>query len=392
MQLEPETPHPSFPATDGDPPRVSQADRTAAARILDTSANRCAEGLRIIEDQLRFRWGDKFLVQEIKSIRHALVACLDMAVPQRRRFTARDTLGDVGTAISTPQEMRRDTMREVLVASFSRAQQAARSMEEHLKLFDAQAAAHAERIRYKLYTLQKSAMTMAYSRHALQKIRIYAVVDGGNSLDAFDSYIGRLMEAGVDAIQLREKRLPDRDLLPRAEALRNQAASQGVLFVMNDRPDLAVLSSADGVHLGQDDMSVVDARRIVGEDCWIGCSTHSVEQAEKAVLDGADYIGVGPVFRSQTKAFQQFLGTDLLSQVCHQTGLPCFAIGGVGPGNIDQVARCGARRVAVANALAPDVDDLQAVVDQLRAALIRNESTVDAESACTGPRSEPVAE
>src|SRR4029077_19302983 len=125
----------------------------------------------------------------------------------------------------------------------------------------------------------------------------------------------------------------------------------GALFIMNDRPDLAVLTNADGVHVGQEELSVREARRIVGPSRLVGVSTHTIEQARQAVLDGADYIGVGPVFSSTTKSFVQLAGLEYVSQVAAEITLPAYAIGGIGGENIDEVLAAGASRVAVSGAI-----------------------------------------
>jgi thiamine-phosphate pyrophosphorylase len=124
-----------------------------------------------------------------------------------------------------------------------------------------------------------------------------------------------------------------------------------LLFVMNDRADLAALSDADGVHVGQDELSVNDARTIVGPKALIGVSTHSIEQARQAVIDGANYIGVGPTFPSSTKSFDTFAGLDLLRSVAAEISLPAFAIGGITRENLPQVQAAGINRVAVTGAV-----------------------------------------
>ncbi len=120
---------------------------------------------------------------------------------------------------------------------------------------------------------------------------------------------------------------------------------------MNDRPDLAVLSAADGVHVGQDELSVKDARAIVGPHALIGVSTHNIEQARRAVLDGADYIGVGPTFPSDTKKFESFAGLDFVRAVVAEIALPAFAIGGITLDNVSQVISAGLSRIALSGAI-----------------------------------------
>jgi thiamine-phosphate pyrophosphorylase len=134
---------------------------------------------------------------------------------------------------------------------------------------------------------------------------------------------------------------------------------------MNDRPDIARLVEADGVHLGQDDLPVKEARRIVGPDALIGVSTHNLEQLRQAVLDGASYIGVGPTFVSGTKEFGELAGVDFVRLAAAETTLPAFVIGGVSLGTIDAAVSAGARRAAVSQAIG-QAEDPRAVAQALR--------------------------
>ena len=142
----------------------------------------------------------------------------------------------------------------------------------------------------------------------------------------------------------------------------------GALFLLNDRPDLARLAEADGVHLGQDDLPVKEARRILGPDALIGVSTHDLDQVRRAVLDGASYLGVGPTFPSGTKVFTEFAGLEFVRQVAAETSLPAFVIGGVNPDTVGAAVTAGARRVAVSEAVCAS-DDPRAAAAALVQAL-----------------------
>jgi thiamine-phosphate pyrophosphorylase len=166
-----------------------------------------------------------------------------------------------------------------------------------------------------------------------------------------DRTIAEAASGGVDIVQLREKDLSDRQLLERARQVRRWTREAGVLFFMNDRPDIARLAEADGVHLGQDDLPVSAARRVLGPDALIGVSTHSLPQLRQAVLDGASYVGVGPAFHSATKDFPELAGLDYVRDALAATSLPAFAIGGINATNVDQVVAAGGRRVAVSQAI-----------------------------------------
>jgi thiamine-phosphate pyrophosphorylase len=152
-------------------------------------------------------------------------------------------------------------------------------------------------------------------------------------------------------IQLRDKLLDDRALLGRARQLRQLTKGTATLAMINDRADVAAAVAADGVHLGQDDLPVKDARVIVGTQMLIGVSTHNIEQARKAVLEGANYLGAGPTFASHTKAFEDFPGLKYLTQVAAETHLPTFAIGGISAANVSEVLASGVNRVAVSGAI-----------------------------------------
>src|SRR5207244_6391606 len=138
--------------------------------------------------------------------------------------------------------------------------------------------------------------------------RRYVLITGAQCAAAIDWTIQEAAAGGAQIIQLREKQKTDRDLLERARRVREWTRKAGVLFIMNDRPDVARLVEADGVHVGQDELGVKDARRILGAGPLIGVSTHSIDQVRQAVLDGASYIGVGPTFPGSTKSFAEFPG------------------------------------------------------------------------------------
>ncbi|HYV36323.1 MAG TPA: thiamine phosphate synthase, partial [Gemmataceae bacterium] len=133
--------------------------------------------------------------------------------------------------------------------------------------------------------------------------------------------------------------------------VREVTRKAGVVFILNDRPDLARLAEADGVHLGQDDLPIREARRIVGPDALIGVSTHRLDQVRQAVLDGASYIGIGPTFPSSTKNFPQLAGLDFIREATAETTLPAFAIGGITAENALAVKAAGARAIAVSSAV-----------------------------------------
>lgn len=327
----------------------------ALLRILDVNANRASEGLRVVEEYARFVLEDAHLARMLKQLRHDLASVIK-ANFSGLLITARDSQHDVGTQIETTQEYHRPALLEIALANQKRAEQALRCLEEFLKPVSPDAARLVEQMRYRAYTVARAISATAASLTKLHSARLYVLLDGGLSETDFAERASQLIAAGVDVLQLRDKRLPDRVLLARARQLRALCIGSNTLFVMNDRPDLALLAHADGVHVGQDELTVKDARQIVGTNVLIGVSTHTIEQARAAVLDGADYIGCGPTFPSATKSFAQFSGLAFLRQVAAEIRLPAFAIGGITRSNLPSVLATGFHRVAVSQAIASASD------------------------------------
>lgn len=319
-------------------------------RILDASLNRAGEGLRVVEDYLRMVLGDGHLARLAKQLRHDL-ADAARTIDAVQRHASRDTLGDVGTTNATDRETVRSNAADVAAANFRRTAEALRTIEEYGKLIDRALAADCEQLRYRLYTLEKATCLTSDAIAQLSAVRLYVLVDGRKSETEITELITSLVAAGVGAIQLRDKSLDDRELLNCSRALVSTTRSSSTLAIINDRPDIATATRADGVHLGQDDMPVAAARKVVGPRMLIGVSTHCIEQARQAVLDGANYLGAGPTFASTTKDFAHFPGLDFLRQVADEISLPTFAIGGITADNLPDVLATGIKRVAVAGAV-----------------------------------------
>lgn len=320
---------------------------SALYRILDANFNRCQEGLRVLEEIARFGQDHPTLSAALKSLRHQLVHCF----PEQwlTRFQAmRDVQGDVGRRVQASDEYQRADFNGLFAANASRIKQSLRALEEFSKPLDAEVAMKLEAVRYEFYRCESLASLARVATQRLENAQIYVLTEGMESDAEFESWIQRLMETPPDVIQLRDKTLGDREVLQRGKVLRRLTQETNTLMVMNDRPDLARLCDADGVHVGQEELPVEAVRRIVGPDMLIGVSTHAVEQAHAAIQDGAQYLGAGPTFMSQTKSFREFPGLPYLRSVAAITDVPIFAIGGIDLKNVDQVLQSGIRRFAVA--------------------------------------------
>ncbi len=338
-------------------------------RVLDATSNRASEGLRVVEDYVRFILEDRFLTNQLKTIRHELAGAV-RTIPASERLAMRDTRHDVGTTLSTPSEKVRADAGEVFLANLKRAQESVRSLEEWSKAatelaFPGLLSDRFEQIRYQLYSLEKSIFNVQSSCERLKETRLYVLIAGEKNNLAFTQQVKRLVAAGVDALQLRDKNLNDRELLERAKILVEHTKGKAVLSLINDRVDLAAASQADGVHLGQDELPVQAARNILGPHKLIGVSTHHLAQTKAAVLDGANYIGCGPTFSSTTKSFETFAGLKFLREVAVETKLPAFAIGGIHLQNLKSVLETGFNRVAV-SATIHQAEDLQSEVQKFQ--------------------------
>ncbi len=185
-----------------------------------------------------------------------------------------------------------------------------------------------------------------------EALRLYAVTDrawlGNRSLA---SVVEESLKGGVTMLQLREKGLPKSGIKKEALELKKICKRYGVPFIINDDVGLAVETEADGVHIGQNDMSAYEARKLMGTGKIVGVSAHSVEEALRAEEAGADYLGVGAVFRTATKDDAAVLGAGMIKAVCDSVKLPCVAIGGITRENILRLSGTGLSGVAVVSAL-----------------------------------------
>ena len=188
----------------------------------------------------------------------------------------------------------------------------------------------------------------------LERSRLYLVCEARPGGHEPEEILRPALRAGVDIVQLRDKSGDEGDLVEAGRIFRRLCDAYDALFIVNDQPELAIACAADGVHLGQDDASPADARRVMGQDALIGRSTHSVQQIEAA--DDVDYIAVGPVHRTPTKPEYEPVGLELVRQAAERATVPFFAIGGIDPGNVDDVLAAGAGRIAVVRAIR-DADD-----------------------------------
>jgi thiamine-phosphate pyrophosphorylase len=191
----------------------------------------------------------------------------------------------------------------------------------------------------------------------LSRCRLYAILDLGYvEISAAPRMAEALLNGGIDLLQLRAKNFQEREIEKLGHELRAITTRHAVPLIINDHPEIAHAVGAAGVHLGQDDMPIVEARKIVGSDCAVGRSTHSVDQAIRAFYEGADYIGFGPLFATPTKPDYPPIGLTEIGKVHEAVRIPIFCIGGIKLDNLPNVIEAGAQRVVIVSGLLQATD------------------------------------
>lgn len=206
---------------------------------------------------------------------------------------------------------------------------------------------------------------------SLNQCYLYGILDSGYCApENMGTMLEHMIAGGIDIVQLRAKGMEADRIAELARDLHPISKAAGVPFIINDHPSLAGVTDVEGIHVGVEDMSVAEARRLAGRSCWIGKSSHSVAQAQEGAGQGADYLGFGPLFATPTKPDYMPIGTDDIRGVYQTVRIPVFCIGGIKRENLPQVRAAGAQRVVIVSGilLAADVPAYtRACVDQMTA-------------------------
>jgi thiamine-phosphate pyrophosphorylase len=331
-------------------------------RIIDANLNRAGEGLHLLEELARMVLNDAALTQQLKAIRHAILKG-DLAFNQQL-IQSRDSESDVGFDIEVAEDKDRE-LPTALVANARRVQEALRILEEMAKVPGTTPELDADKFkqaRFALYTIEQELLARLTRQDKKSRlVGLYAIIDS--------QFLGKrphikvaeeLIKGGASTIQLRDKLAPKVELLPITQKLQKLCAEKGVLFIVNDYLDIALACGADGLHLGQEDLPVSIARRLLPMGMILGGSVNTVEQAKNAEADGADYIAVGSMYPTTSKEKPKVVGVGRLKQVRGAVSLPLVAIGGINKDNANEVAANGADAVAVISALLGAKDIAQA--------------------------------
>jgi thiamine-phosphate pyrophosphorylase len=322
-------------------------------RIIDANLNRAGEGLHLLEELARLMLNDAELTRQLKAMRHNILRG-DLAF-NKALIQSRNSAGDVGLDIEAPGEGGRE-LPIIVVANARRVQEALRILEEMTKVPGTTPRLDPEKFkkaRFDLYTIEQKLLSRLLRRDKTGGLTgLYAIIDSQalgkrSHLEVAEE----LIRGGASAIQLRHKLDSKDELLDIAQRLKNLCSAHGVLFIVNDHLDIALAVAADGLHLGQEDLPVRVARRLLPIDMIVGVSVNTLKQAKAAEAAGADYIAVGSIYPTSSKETAKVVGLERLRRIGGSVSLPLIAIGGINKDNAAQVAAAGADGVAVIRAI-----------------------------------------
>jgi thiamine-phosphate pyrophosphorylase len=332
----------------------SEALSYQTLRIIDANLNRIGEGLRLLEDLARLLLNDATLTQQLKTMRHELVTS-DWSFNQQL-LQSRDSESDVGINIEAPEQAKQRELPIMVVANARRVQEALRTLEELAKIPDTTPKLDSEKFkqaRFNLYAIERTLLSKLLRKDKIKGIPgLYVIIDtqalkGRSHIEVASEAI----RGGAKTVQLRDKLQSKKELLSIAQKLKDLCAEHNVLFIMNDYLDLALASDADGLHLGQNDLPIKVARKLLPMDKILGCSTTTVDQAITAESEGADYIAAGSIYSTSSKETAKVVGLERLLQIRQAISLPLVAIGGITKDNVAEVLAAGADSVAVISAV-----------------------------------------
>lgn len=298
-------------------------------QIIDANINRVSEGLRVIEDYTRFVAKNKTITSQLAKLRKK-IGKLEPNVVEN--LLIRDTMQDMRAF--EPPPLRKDAV-DLLKANFKRVEEGLRVLEEYTgnPMYN--------KARYIVYELEKEVILSAHKKQI--KPGVYLISHDPHILEQGLAW-------GVSCIQLRDKRSPKHIVLTKAQTLAKKARKAGIPFIVNDHLDVTILCDADGLHTGQDDLDIASIRKLLGPHKIIGRSTSLLSEGLKAQRDGADYVGIGPIFGTPIKPEQPAIGLDYLKAAKSKLTIPYVAIGGISLATMPQIVKFSPPLIAVVRA------------------------------------------
>jgi len=337
--------------------------------VIDANINRLMEGLRVVEEVSRFILRDADLTKKIKYLRGKVKEAVSLAYRgDEKLLDSRSIQKDSGRKLYSEAEGKRSDLSGIVTANIKRAQEAARVLEEFTKLIDPKIGKRFKEIRFELYDIEKQLRRgdSRIARTTKLDFDLYVITDpdvlnGRSPVKA----VREIIKGGCRMIQLRDKKASIGQYYRWAKEISKICKNEGATFIVNDYADICMEVGADGLHIGQSDVPVSVARKLLGNGKIIGLSTHSKEQAIKGSRSGADYISIGPIFSTPSKPDNRTLGLDFVKWASKNIDIPFVAIGGIDATNIADVIKAGAKRTAVIRA-AVGQKDIAAATKELR--------------------------
>ena len=320
-------------------------------QILDANLDRAREGLRVLEDWARFGLGEDKLVIKLKNFRQILGKYHIQEYKDSRNFTKDTSIG-----LGHHAQQSRTSIDQLLSANSSRVQEALRVIEEYSRNIDKELSNLSAKIRYEIYQLEIELLNCSSNKELLEVILNNNLYFISNHSPNIIQIIESVLKGGVKIIQHRFKNGNDLENLQDAKKIRRLCNEFKALFIVNDRVDIAIACDADGVHLGQDDIDIKSARKILGFSKIIGVSANKSSEIKKAVENGCDYLGIGPVFETQTKKDKEPLGIKRIKKITENLSIPFFVIGGIKTDKILSLRENGLMKVAVISDIANSVN------------------------------------
>ena len=321
-------------------------------RIIDANINRLGEGLRVLEEISRMMLNDTVLTQKLKNMRHETVK-IDAEL-RRKLLSSRDAAGDIGSSMGVEGEENGRDVQRTITANTKRAQESLRVLEEMAKIPELNLDSERYRkARFELYTIEKELNAGVLRKDKSERLKgIYAVIDTEWLKGCKPSDIAiQVIKGGAKVIQIRCKERSTGEFFAFAGELKEICKEKGILFIVNDSLEVALACGADGLHVGQEDLPVAVLKKLIPIDMILGCSVKTVDEAINAKKDGADYLGVGAMFKTSTKDDTRVVGTERIKEIKKALDIPIVAIGGINRNNLSKVMKAGADAAAVISAI-----------------------------------------
>lgn len=347
-------------------------------RIIDANFNRAREAARVIEEYCRFVINCEVLHKRAKKLRHDLSTAVKK-IDTNLLITNRNTVGDVGVGKAVESQLYRKNLNDCLTAGCKRLTEALRVLTETIQTFNPSVAEIIENLRYAAYTLEKDIILFSDPHEKYKNVRLYVVITSSLPAEII-SLTHDCTRGGADCIQLRAKDINDDELYAVAIEFIRICEENNVLGIINDRVDIAVAAGAAGVHLGQNDLPVAQARDLQTAPLIIGKSTHSVEQLRAACDALPTYVGLGPVYTTPTKPSAKSVGLEYIKDalsILDDTGIGHAAIGGIDLESVENVLNAGAKCIAVCSAVTQSTDPAGACKNLKRKIDLHFETKVD---------------